>query len=103
MSEESTDGIANLFRFATDTASGPLTVPLLTLAKPAGGDAIVSPAAFTNAIEVLQILATEDLTDWSPAALIPMIESPVGSGRWRASDGLDRPRLFFRLRAQELP
>jgi hypothetical protein len=103
LSEESTDGIANLFRFATDTASGPLTVPLLTLAKPAGEDAIVSPAAFTNAIQVLQILATEDLTDWSAAALIPMIESPSGSGQWRASDGLDRPRLFFRLKAQEQP
>jgi len=102
LSVESTDGVANLFRFATDTASGPLTDPLLTLTKPAGGDAIVSPAAFTNAIQVLQVLATEDLTDWSEAALIPMIESPSGSGRWRANDGLDHPRLFFRLWAQEL-
>jgi hypothetical protein len=103
LSEEATDGVANLFRFATDTASGPLTVPLLTLTKPTGGDAIVSPAAFTNAIQVLQVLATEDLTDWSPATLIPMIESPAGSGQWKADDGKDHSQLFFRLKAQELP
>lgn len=101
LSAESTDGVANLFRFATDTASGPLTVPLLTLTKPAGGDAIVSHPAFVNPIQT-QVLATEDLTDWSPAALVPTIESPSGSGQWRASDGLDHPRLFFRLWAQEL-
>ncbi len=102
LSVESTDGVANLFRFATDTASGPLTVPLLTLTTPAGGgEAIVSPADFVNEIQV-QILATEDLNDWSPAALVPTIESPAGSGQWRANDGLDHPRLFFRLRAQEL-
>lgn len=101
LSVESTDSVANLFRFATDTASGPLTVPLLTLTTPTGGDAIVSHPAFVNPIQT-QVLATEDLTDWSPTALVPTIESPSGSGQWRANDGLDHPRLFFRLRAQEL-
>lgn len=101
LSVESTDGVANLFRFATDTASGPLTVPLLTLTTPTGGDAIVSHPAFVNPIQT-QVLATEDLTDWSPTALVPTIESPAGSGQWRANDGLDHLRLFFRLWAQEL-
>jgi len=102
LSEESTDGVANLFRFAMDTASGPLTVPLLTLTKPSGGDAIVSPATFVNAIQT-EVLATEDLTDWSADALIPTIESPAGSGKWKANDGKDHSQLFFRLKARELP
>jgi hypothetical protein len=102
LSEEFTDGIANLFRFATDTASGPLVGPLLTLTQPAGGDVVVSHPAFFNAIQA-EVQATEDLTDWSPAALIPMIESPPDSGHWKANDGKDHLQLFFRLWALELP
>jgi hypothetical protein len=102
LSEESSDGVANLFRFATDTASGPLTVPLLAIAQPAGGDVVVSHPAFVNPIQT-QVQATEDLTDWSETALVPTIESPANSGQWMANDGKDHAQLFFRLKAKELP
>ena len=45
----------------------------------------------------VSVLATEDLSDWSNAKLIPM-RYDATTGTWRPADGIDRPAMFFKWR-----
>ena len=87
--------------FGIDPALGPadLPEPLIDVTFDANGNPCVKLPEQKNTEGVtVSVLATEDLSDWSDAKLVPMVYD-ASDGTYKPADGESLPsRLFFKWR-----
>ena len=86
--------------FGIDPALGPadLPEPLIDVKFDENGHPCVKLPEQKNTEGVtVSVLATEDLSDWSNAKIIPMSYDAT-TGTWHPADGIDRPAMFFKWR-----
>ena len=84
--------------FGIDRSIGPadLAEPLLDITFDANGKPVVKLPALVNTEDVtVTVLATEDLTDWSDAKLVPMTYEK-SDGTWHLVDDNPPPQMFFK-------
>jgi hypothetical protein len=84
--------------FGIDPALGPadLPEPLIDVKIDANGKPYVKlPPLVNTEGATVTVLATEDLSDWSDAKLVPMVYD-ASDGTYKPADGESLPRLFFK-------
>ena len=93
--EEPNNGIANGVRYAFDIAPADLTVgtPIIQVVRDANGNPVILARELAEGRDdvTFGVLATENLNDWTSAALVPMT---IVDGLWKPSNS-ESPNYVF--------